>query len=56
MFVDNSLYEGFFKDGKEHGYGRFINKNGTYYIGMFNKGKRDGKAVEYYMVEEGQDG
>lgn len=56
MWVDNSMYEGYFKEGLEHGYGRFIQKNGTYYIGMFFKGKKDGKAIEYFMREEGVDG
>ena len=56
MWIDNSMYEGFFKDGKQHGYGRQIHKNGTIYLGMFTHGKKDGKAIEYFMREDGQDG
>ena len=33
MVKDGSLYEGFWKDNKEHGLGRFINTEGDVYQG-----------------------
>lgn len=47
---DDSLYEGAFKDGVFHGYGRLIYRNGDYYEGFFKNGQRNGQG-EYVSYD-----
>ena len=41
------IAEGYWKDGKLHGRGRHIYNFGSYYIGEWKKGYRDGEWIEY---------
>lgn len=43
-----SLYEGYWVDGKAHGYGRGINSLGEVYQGMFNQDCMDGEGFYYW--------
>ena len=45
---ENDFYEGFVKDKKYEGYGKYIYENGNYYIGLFSNGLKHGNGVEYY--------
>ena len=42
MTKDNLIWEGYVFNETQYGYGRMIWSNGTYYIGMYDKDKRDG--------------
>ena len=42
------LYEGFVKNKKYEGYGKYIYENGNYYIGQFSNSLKHGNGVEYY--------
>ena len=44
---DGGIFEGYWKDGKLDGWGRYI-YNGDYYIGEYKEGKRYGFGIEYY--------
>lgn len=43
-----SLYEGYWSDGKCHGYGRGINSAGEVYQGQFNNDTMEGKGFYYW--------
>lgn len=54
-------YRGEIKNGLPHGYGEFFGKDGAYYNGHFEKGKRDGFGFQvaphqYLMVGEWKNG
>ena len=42
IFDKKSLYEGYFRNGACHGYGRAIASTGEVYEGMFNEDAMDG--------------
>ena len=44
----NDLYEGFIRNKKCEGYGKYTYENGNYYIGEFKEGKKDGNGIEFY--------
>ncbi|XP_051894961.1 MORN repeat-containing protein 1-like [Pristis pectinata] len=41
-------YEGEWKDGKKHGHGKFLMKDGSYYEGQFVNGEIEGNGVRYW--------
>ena len=41
---DGGIGEGMFKDGKLHGFGRWIRLDGGHYLGIFKNGCRDGQG------------
>ncbi len=49
------IYEGEFKDGYPEGKGMYTWKDGHYYIGLFKKGKMEGKGDMYYEGASGKD-
>ncbi len=53
--VGTDLYEGAFKDGYPDGKGMYTWKDGHYYIGLFKKGKMEGKGEMYYESVSGKD-
>lgn len=48
VFQGKSLYEGFFKDGMCHGFGRGITGKGEVYQGGFNEDQMDGNGFFYW--------
>lgn len=50
IFDDGSVYEGYFMNGKYHGYGRLIT-DGNIYEGQWSDNKLNGKGT--YIHEEG---
>ncbi|TNV80141.1 hypothetical protein FGO68_gene4921 [Halteria grandinella] len=50
-WTDGFSYEGQYKDGSWHGYGKWTYANGTYEIGEWNKGKEVG--VHMYYSKDG---
>jgi hypothetical protein len=44
-YEDNSYYEGFFKDGKKHGLGKFNLSSGSTYEGEFFEDRIEGKVI-----------
>ena len=48
-------YEGDFKNGLPEGQGKYIWKDGHYYIGYFKKGNKEGKGNMYYEAANGSD-
>ena len=53
--VGTDLYEGEFKNGYPDGKGMYTWKDGHYYIGLFKKGKMEGKGDMYYDSAFGKD-
>ena len=53
--IGTDLYEGEFKDGYPDGKGMYTWKDGHYYIGLFKKGKMEGKGDMYYESASGKD-
>ena len=47
VWSGGSIKEGYWKDGEQHGRGRYI-YNGDYYIGEFKEGRWDGEGTYYY--------
>ena len=45
-------YEGEFVNDKYDGKGKYIWKNGEYYIGEWSKGERNGKGADYYKDDK----
>ena len=45
----NIKYEGDCINGEAEGIGKYILKNGEYYIGQFKKDSRHGKGKQYYV-------
>jgi hypothetical protein len=43
-------YEGYLKDGKKDGKGKFIYVNGNYYDGEWKDNKKNGKGVYFYAI------
>ncbi|XP_069774660.1 MORN repeat-containing protein 1-like isoform X2 [Narcine bancroftii] len=41
-------YEGQWKNGKKHGHGKFLMKDGSYYEGEFVNGEIEGNGVQYW--------
>lgn len=41
------MYEGEFKNNKMHGTGQLYYDDGQYFIGQFDKGKKNGQGEEY---------
>ena len=48
LWIDGTYYEGNFKDGKYHGYGRLVLEKSLYYEGDFFNGKMQGEGTYYY--------
>lgn len=48
-------FEGMFKGGYPDGKGMYIYKDGSYFIGIFKKGKREGAGDMYYESYKGED-
>lgn len=48
-------YEGIFVKGFPEGLGKYIWKDGHYYLGSFKKGKLEGAGKMYYEAANGQD-
>ena len=44
----NDIYEGEFKNDLREGYGKYIYKDGSYYIGEWKKNLKNGKGILYY--------
>lgn len=53
--IGTDIYEGEFKDGYPDGKGMYTWKDGHYYIGLFKKGKMEGKGDMYYESASGKD-
>jgi hypothetical protein len=45
---DSSMYYGEMKDGKRHGYGLVLYKNGGNYEGYWKKGRKHGEGTRLY--------
>lgn len=41
VWPDGRVYEGHWKDGKQHGYGRYYNQNNEEKYGFWNNGRRE---------------
>ena len=52
IFNGNSLFEGFFSDGRTHGYGRAITSKGEVYQGGFHEDHMDGYG--FYVWPDGR--
>ena len=46
--IGKDSYQGFSKNRKFEGYGKYIYENGNYYIGQFSNGFKNGYGTEYY--------
>lgn len=53
--IGTDIYEGEFKDGYPDGKGMYTWKDGHYYIGLFKKGRMEGKGDMYYESASGKD-
>ena len=50
VYSGGGISEGYWKDGKQHGRGRFIYCGGRYYyIGEWKEGNRHGEGIEYWV-------
>lgn len=49
------IYEGTFKSGLPHGQGKYVWKNGNTYTGNWTKGKKNGKGIITYKINEEKD-
>jgi hypothetical protein len=49
---DGARYEGYYKDGKKHGKGKFFWSDGSYYDGDFENNNIHGKGV--YIWSDGR--
>ena len=47
----DSKYEGEWMNNQPNGHGKLILKNGSFYIGEFNEGKKNGK-MEFHDLDE----
>ena len=48
-YSDGATYHGYFKVGKEHGFGTFrCWQHGSEYVGEFKNGEKDGKGLYTY--------
>lgn len=48
IYNQNALYEGYWVDGKAHGFGRGINSKGEVYQGTFFKDIMQGEGFYYW--------
>ena len=48
VWKGGDIKEGYWKDWEQHGRGRFIDSDGSYYIGEFKEDKWDGEGTRYY--------
>lgn len=44
----NGYYQGYFRNGKRHGHGKYTWANGNVYEGDYQNGKRTGQGIFYY--------
>ena len=49
IFIDGTIYEGMWENGKAHGKGRVIHADGEYYEGDFREDKAHGFGVYSYL-------
>ena len=46
MHEDGDVYEGYWKDDKAHGFGKYTHNDGAVYIGFWNEDKQEGTGLE----------
>jgi hypothetical protein len=65
LYQDGKVYEGHWKDGVRHGYGRLVHVNGSSYIGLWSADMangagryqdQDGYKFEGHWKDDCQDG